>query len=116
MGGVTGFLNIVAATGGAALLLYSTDALFYWTDERCVGISACLLTDSLKCIQRLVALSHQEVNQARGAGTEEKGPGGAFPQQTCSCCIQQTRRGIYSMHCHLLPACFLPKNNAAAVG
>ena len=34
MGGVTGFLNIVAATGGAALLLYSTDALFYYTDER----------------------------------------------------------------------------------
>ena len=34
MGGVTGFLNIVAATGSAALLLYSTDALFYYTDER----------------------------------------------------------------------------------
>jgi len=27
-------LNIVAATGGVALLLYSTDALFYYTDER----------------------------------------------------------------------------------
>lgn len=34
MGGVTAFLNIVAATGGVALLLYSTDALFYYTDER----------------------------------------------------------------------------------
>ena len=34
MGGVTGFLNIVAATGGVAMLLYSTDALFYYTDAR----------------------------------------------------------------------------------
>ncbi|KAL3148296.1 hypothetical protein ABBQ38_013762 [Trebouxia sp. C0009 RCD-2024] len=34
MGGVTSFLNIVAATGGTAFLLYSTNTLFIWTDER----------------------------------------------------------------------------------